>query len=54
MEDEREVRKEDAMSLANFYNISYVETSAMKGINVEEAFRTITQEVYDKVWNTLS
>ncbi|XP_071537367.1 ras-related protein Rab-39B [Panulirus ornatus] len=49
MEDEREVRKEDAMSLANFYNISYVETSAMKGINVEEAFRTITQEVYDKV-----
>ncbi|KAG7157108.1 ras-related protein Rab-39B-like [Homarus americanus] len=49
MEDEREVRKEDAMSLAKFYNISYVETSSMKGINVEEAFRTITQEVYDKI-----
>ncbi|XP_037783756.1 ras-related protein Rab-39A-like [Penaeus monodon] len=49
MEDEREVRTEDALSLANFYNIKYVETSSMRGINVEEAFRIITQEVYDKV-----
>lgn len=49
MEDEREVRKEDADSLAQFYNIKYIETSSMKGINVEEAFRSITQEVYDKV-----
>lgn len=50
MEDEREVRTEDALSLANFYNIKYVETSSMRGINVEEAFRIITQEVYDKVY----
>ncbi|XP_053643519.2 ras-related protein Rab-39B [Cherax quadricarinatus] len=49
MDDEREVRIEDALALAKFYNISYVETSSMKGINVEEAFRTITQEVYDKI-----
>lgn len=49
MEDEREVRREDAAALAKFYNISYIETSSMRGINVEEAFRTITQEVYDKV-----
>ena len=49
MEDEREVRREDAAALAKFYNISYIETSSMRGVNVEEAFRTITQEVYDKV-----
>ncbi|MPC57213.1 Ras-related protein Rab-26 [Portunus trituberculatus] len=48
MEDEREVRREDAAALAKFYNISYIETSSMRGVNVEEAFRTITQEVYDK------
>ncbi|XP_045128976.1 ras-related protein Rab-39B-like isoform X2 [Portunus trituberculatus] len=49
MEDEREVRREDAAALAKFYNISYIETSSMRGVNVEEAFRTITQEVYDKL-----
>lgn len=53
MEDEREVRREDAAALAKFYNISYIETSSMRGINVEEAFRTITQEVYDKVNTSL-
>ncbi|XP_064082902.1 ras-related protein Rab-39A-like [Macrobrachium nipponense] len=51
MEEEREVKSEDALSLANFYNIKYIETSSVKGINVEEAFRSITQEVYDKVQN---
>ena len=49
MEDEREVRKEDALKLADFYGVKYVETSALRGINVDEAFRLITQEVYDKV-----
>ena len=49
MEDEREVSKEDAEKLAEFYGVKYVETSSLKGINVEEAFRLITQEVYDKV-----
>jgi len=46
----REVQKEDAEALAAFYGIKYIETSALKGNNVESAFTTITQEVYDKVW----
>ncbi|XP_076044078.1 RAS oncogene family member Rab39 [Oratosquilla oratoria] len=51
MDDEREVQTEDAQSLADFYGIKFIETSAMKGIKVEEAFRIITQEVYDKIQN---
>lgn len=49
IEDEREVKTEDAQTLADFYGIKYVETSALRGINVEESFRIITQEIYDKV-----
>ena len=49
MEGQREVRAEDAEALAQFYGIKYVETSALAGSNVEAAFSTITQEVYDKV-----
>ncbi|KAL7646659.1 UNVERIFIED_CONTAM: hypothetical protein RMT77_001910 [Armadillidium vulgare] len=49
IEDEREVKTEDAQTLADFYGIKYIETSALRGINVEESFRIITQEIYDKV-----
>lgn len=51
MEEDREVKTEDAQILADFYGIKYIETSALKGINVEESFRIITQEIYDKVSN---
>ncbi|KAF2365174.1 Small GTP-binding protein domain [Trinorchestia longiramus] len=47
--EQREVRRQDAEALAQFYGIKYVETSAYSGSNVEEAFTSITQEVFDKV-----
>jgi len=45
---EREVSADEAVKVADFYGIPYVETSALRGRNVEAAFTTITQEVYDK------
>ena len=49
MEEERQVKKEDAQALADFYEINYIETSSLKGVNVEESFRLITQQIYEKV-----
>lgn len=46
MESEREVSHEEAQQLADFYNISFLETSAKTGVNVEEAFAAIAQEIY--------
>ncbi|XP_018327668.1 ras-related protein Rab-39B [Agrilus planipennis] len=45
----REVSKEEAKSFADQYDTVHVETSAKNGINVEEAFRSVTQEVYNRI-----
>lgn len=46
METEREVSQEEAQQLADFYNIGFLETSAKSGMNVEDAFTRIAQEIY--------
>ncbi|OAD54589.1 Ras-related protein Rab-39B [Eufriesea mexicana] len=45
----REVSKEEARAFANLHEINHIETSAKTGVNVEEAFRTVTQEVYNRI-----
>lgn len=45
----REVSKEEARAFAEQNGVHHIETSAKTGINVEEAFRTVTQEVYNKI-----
>lgn len=45
----REVSKEEARTFAEQYSIHHVETSAKTGINVEDAFRIVTQEVYNRI-----
>lgn len=40
---EREVRKEDGERLAREYNVSFLETSAKTGLNVELAFLTVAK-----------
>lgn len=46
---QREVSKEDAKTFAEQNGLFHVETSAKTGTNVEEAFRLITQEVYNRI-----
>ena len=47
----REVSREEARAFADQYGVHHVETSAKTGLNVEEAFRTVTQEVYNRIQN---
>ncbi|KAG4077569.1 hypothetical protein HA402_002996 [Bradysia odoriphaga] len=42
---EREVRKEDGERLAREYNVSFLETSAKNGLNVELAFLTVAKKL---------
>ena len=44
--DARQVSKEEAEEKAKFYNMAFIETSALNGTNVEEAFETLINEVY--------
>ena len=46
--DTRVVEEEEAKSLANRYNIEYLETSAKENINVQEGFQKIIDEAYEK------
>lgn len=46
---EREVGYEEGRSLADTHGIPFLETSAKTGLNVEETFVRLTQEVYDKI-----
>lgn len=46
---EREVSKEEAKTFAELNGLFHVETSAKNGMNVEEAFRQVTQEVYNRI-----
>lgn len=45
----REVSKDEAKAFSDQNGIYLVETSARKGTNVEEAFRSVTQEVYNRI-----
>ena len=45
----REVSEDEARALAHFHNIPFVETSAKTGLNVEDAFAILTQNIYDKI-----
>ena len=44
--DVRQVSKEEAEKKAKFYNMAFIETSALNGTNVEKAFDTLINEVY--------
>lgn len=45
----RAVELDEAMAFAKLHGIPHLETSAKSGANVEEAFRAITQQVYNRV-----
>ncbi|XP_037044812.1 ras-related protein Rab-37 isoform X4 [Bradysia coprophila] len=45
---EREVRKEDGERLAREYNVSFLETSAKTGLNVELAFLTVAKKLKNR------
>ncbi|CAG2167851.1 unnamed protein product [Oppiella nova] len=49
MLDDREVTGEEGKAFADFYRINFIETSAKDRYNVDEAFRSIAEEIYDKV-----
>lgn len=46
---QREVSREEAKSFADQHGLFQIETSAKNGMNVEEAFRLVTQEVYNRI-----
>ena len=48
LENEREVTKEQGEEKAKFYNMAFIETSALNGTNVEKAFELLINEVYKK------
>lgn len=49
MVDDREVTNEEGKAFADFYGIDFIETSAKTRFNVEEAFRMIAENIYDKI-----
>lgn len=46
---QREVSKEEAKMFADQNGLYFVETSSKNGMNVEEAFKSVTQEVYNRI-----
>lgn len=46
---QREVSKEEAKTFADQNGLFHVETSAKTGMNVEEAFRSVTQEIFNRI-----
>jgi Ras-related protein Rab-1A len=43
------VPREEAEELANSYHMPFLETSAKKSLNVDDAFMTMTKEIKDKL-----
>lgn len=41
--------KEEAKAFADNSGLFFIETSAKNGLNVEEAFKAVTQEVYNRI-----
>ena len=48
-EEERAVVFEEGEYLAKYHQLKFLETSALSGKNVEEAFLLIAREIYAKV-----
>jgi len=49
VEGHREVSIQEAQALAEYHGIPFLETSSKTGLNVEEAFTVISQQIYDKI-----
>lgn len=47
--DEREIPADEGKAFADFYNIKFIETSAKHHENIDLSFRTIAEDIYDKV-----
>jgi len=48
-ENDRQVTKEESRSFANQNDLIWTETSAKSGVNVENAFRSLVQEINEKL-----
>lgn len=46
---QREVSRDEAKAFADQNGLFFVETSARTGVNVEEVFKTVTEEVYARI-----
>jgi len=49
LESNRVVSTEEGKAFADSYGLSFIETSAKTGFNVEKAFTTIAQQIYEKI-----
>lgn len=49
LENLRQVTKMEAEALAQNLGIPYVETSALQGVNVEDAFKILAEAVYEQM-----
>jgi GTPase SAR1 family protein len=49
MEDKREVTTEEGKAFADSHGIRFIETSAMSKYNVEETFKIMAEDIYDKI-----
>ena len=48
LEDKRVVSTEEGKNKAEFYNLTFMETSALNGNNIQEAFNELIMDVYKK------
>ncbi|GBM84680.1 Ras-related protein Rab-39B [Araneus ventricosus] len=49
LESSRVVSTEEGQAFADSYGLSFIETSAKTGYNLENAFTNISQQIYDKI-----
>ncbi|XP_015905799.1 ras-related protein Rab-39B isoform X2 [Parasteatoda tepidariorum] len=49
LESSRVVTTEEGKAFADSYGLSFIETSAKTGYNLEKAFATISQQIYEKI-----
>ncbi len=52
--NERVVTRDMGEKLANEYNVTYIETSAKTGLNVEFCFKAVSQALLDQTDSTAS
>ena len=48
LEDQRKITTEQGKEKAEFYNLTFMETSALNGNNIQEAFNELIMDVYKK------
>lgn len=49
LESSRVVSTEEGKAFADSYGLSFIETSAKTGYNLEKTFTNISQNIYDKI-----